>query len=124
MLETTSTGKQDRMAVLDTMEKLDFLETKTSLRLVSPHWEIVPTGPPSCRGDVTVYAYDINQPSLSTALYSVLVSISVFMALSTAFYSINSPNNSVFSLCSVLLVLSTIYLFMKVSFSPDIAPNG
>ena len=37
--------------------------------------------------------------------------------------------HSVFSLCSsglisVLLVLSTIYLFMKVSFSPDIIPSG
>ena len=36
---------------------------------------------------------------------------------------------SVFSLCSsglisALLVLSTIYLFMKVSFSPDIIPSG
>ena len=36
---------------------------------------------------------------------------------------------SVFSLCSsglisALLVLSTLYLFMKVSFSPDIIPSG
>ena len=119
MLETTSTGKQDRMAVLDTMEKLDFLKTKTSLRLVSPHWEIVPTGPPSRRGDVTVYAYDINQPSLSTALYSVLVSISVFMALSTAFHSINSPDDSVFSFCSsglisALLVNSLFQLYVSL----------
>ena len=44
--------------------------------------------------DVTVYVYDINQPSLSTHFYSVLVSISVFVALSTVFHSVNSPDNS------------------------------
>ena len=48
---------------------------------------------------------DINQPSLPTPFYSVLVSISVFMALSTVFRSINSPDNSPFS-HSVLPVLS------------------
>ena len=48
---------------------------------------------------------DINQPSLPTPFYSVLVSISVFMALSTVFHSINSPNNSPFS-HTVPLVLS------------------
>ena len=47
---------------------------------------------------------DINQPSLPTPFYSVLVSISVFMALSTVFHSINSPYNSSFS-HSVLVVL-------------------
>ena len=34
----------------------------------------------------------INQPSLPTPFCSVLESVSVFMALSTAFHSINSPN--------------------------------
>ena len=56
----------------------------------------VPTGSPSRRGDVTVYVKDINQPSFPTLVYSVPVSISVFMALSTVFHSINSPDNSVF----------------------------
>ena len=60
---------------------------------------------------------DINQPSLPTPFYSVLVSIYVFMALSTVFDSINSPDNSVSSLCSsdlisALFILSTMYLFM------------
>ena len=71
---------------------------------------------------------DINQPSLPTPCYSVLVSVSVFMILSTVFHSINSPDNSPFShfsgLISTLLVLSTVYLFLKVSFSPDIIPSG
>ena len=48
-----------------------------------------PTG-----GDVAVFVFDINQPSLPTPFYSVLVSVSVFMALSTALHSINSPDNS------------------------------
>ena len=68
---------------------------------------------------------DIKQPNLHTPFYSVLVSISVFMVLSTIFQSINSPDNSMFS-HSVLPVSSdsywsfqsTIYLLMKVSFSP------
>ena len=37
---------------------------------------------------------DINQPSLPIPFYSVLVSLSVCMARSTVFHSINSPNNS------------------------------
>ena len=46
----------------------------------------VPTGSPSLDGDVAVYAFDINQLSLPTPLYSVLVPISLFMALSTVFH--------------------------------------
>ena len=71
----------------------------------------------------------INKPSLPTPFYSVLVSISVFMALSTVFHSINSPDNSPFS-DSNLPVLSLPYwsfqpyISMKVSFSPDIIPSG
>ena len=53
-----------------------------------------PTGSPSRGGDVAVYVFGLNQPSLPTPFYSVLVSISVFMALSNVFYSRNSPDNS------------------------------
>ena len=66
---------------------------------------------------------------LAHSLCSVLVSISVFVALSTVFHSINSPDNSLFS-HSVLPVVSLPYwsfqlrLFMKVSPSPDIIPSG
>ena len=38
--------------------------------------------------------FDINQPSLPTPFYFDFVSISVFMALSTVFHFINSPDNS------------------------------
>ena len=89
----------------------------------------VPAGSPLRGGDFTVCVYDINQSSLPIPFYSVLVSISAFMALSTVIHSINSPDNSVFLLCSLdlifaWLVLSTICLFMKLSFSPDIIPSG
>ena len=38
----------------------------------------VPTGSPSRGGDVALHVFDINQPSLPTPFYSVLVSVSVF----------------------------------------------
>ena len=74
---------------------------------------LVPAGSPSRGGDVAVYVSNISQPSLPTPFYSVLVTVSVFMALSTVFHSINSPDNSALSLSSsglisALLVLSTI----------------
>ena len=47
---------------------------------------VVPAGSPSHGGHVAVYVFDVNQPSLPTAFYSVLVSVSVFMALSTVFH--------------------------------------
>ena len=83
-------------------------------------------GSPSRGGDCEVYVFDINQPSLHTSFYSVLVSVSVFMALSTVFHSTNSPDNSPLS-HSVLSVLFPPYLFfqlynylfMNVSLSPD-----
>ena len=87
-------------------------------------------GLPSRSEGVAVNVFDINQPSLPTPFYSVLVSVSVFMALSTIFHSINSPDDSASSQ-SVLPVLSPssrsfqLHLsFMKVSFKPDIIPRG
>ena len=59
---------------------------------------------PSRGGDVAVYVFKINQPSLPTPFYSVLVSVSVFMASSTVFDSIKFPDNSPLS-HSVLPVL-------------------
>ena len=64
----------------------------------------VSAGSPSRGGDATVHVLDINQPSLPTPFDSVLVSVSVFMVLSTVFPSINSPDNSPLS-DSVLPVL-------------------
>ena len=99
-----------------------------SKRFGHPSW--IPASSPSRGGDVAVHVFGINQPNLPSPFYFVLVFKSVFMALSTAVHSISSPSNSLpFSLCSsglisVLLVLSTIYLFAKVSLSPDIILRG
>ena len=63
----------------------------------------VHAGSPSRGGDVAVSVFDINQPSLPTSFYSVLVPVSAFMAHPTVFLSIYSPDNPPFS-HSVLLV--------------------
>ena len=81
---------------------------------VIPH---VPVSTPSRGGYVTVHVFDINHLSLPTPFYSVLVSVSAFMALSTVFHSINLLTILRFSLCScdlisALLVLSAIYIFL------------
>ena len=68
----------------------------------------VPAGSPSRGGNVTVYVYDMNQPSLPAPLVQFLCVFSVFMALSTVFHSIDSPDNSPLS-HSVLPVLSLPY---------------
>ena len=54
----------------------------------------VHAGSSSCGGDVAIYVFDIDQPSLPTSFYSVLVSSSVFVVLLTVFHPINSPSNS------------------------------
>ena len=59
---------------------------------------------PSRGGDLAVYVFDINQPSLPISFYFDLVSTSVFMILSIVFYSIDSPDSSLLS-HSVLPVL-------------------
>ena len=64
----------------------------------------VPADLPLCGGDVAVYVFDINQPSLPTPFYSGLVSLSVLIALSTVFLYMTSPDNSPLS-HSVLPVL-------------------
>ena len=57
---------------------------------------------------------------LAHSFYSVLVSISVFIVLSTVFHSINSPDDSPFShsVLPALWVISTIYLFYESLHQP------
>ena len=82
-------------------------------------------GSPSRGGNVAVYVCVKKQPILPTPFYSVLVSVSVFMALSTVsvfmalstlFRSINSPDNSSLS-HSVLLVLILPYWSFQLNIS-------
>ena len=72
---------------------------------------LVPGGSSSRGGDVAADVLDIIQPSLPAPFYSVLVSISVFMALSTVFYSLILLWLS--GVNSALLIFSTIYVFME-----------
>ena len=81
------------------------------------------TGLPSRGGDVAVYVYDVNQPSLPTPFYSVLVSVSVFMAPSPVFHSINSPDNSPLSY-SVLSVLFLPYWSFQLYISLWKSPSA
>ena len=67
-------------------------------------------------GNVEVYVFDINLLSLSTPFYYVLVSVSVFMALSTVLHSINSSDNTSLS-HSVLPVLFLPYRSFQLSIS-------
>ena len=90
----------------------------------------LPTGVPavslSSGGDIAAYAFYISQPSLPIPFNSVLVSVSVFRGpFNCILFHKFSGQLSAFSLCSsglisAVLVLSIIYLFMKVSLSPDI----
>ena len=93
---------------------------------VSP-WRISNVSFPPARAHFHVvgmlrFMSDIKQPSLPTPFYSVLVSISVLVALSTVFHSVNSHDNSPFSR-SVLPVLSLPYwsfqLYISLSKSPS-----
>ena len=94
----------------DTMSSLPSLHSAVSCFFV-------PTGSASRGGDVALYVFDINRPSLPTPFHSILVSVSVFVALSTVFHSINSPYNPPLS-HSVLPVLFLPYWSFQLSLSP------
>ena len=85
----------------------------TTLPLSLSLCDHVPTGSPSRGGNVAVYIFDINQPSLPTPFYSVLVSISVFTAFSTVFHTIKSPDNSPPSHSALLVLFLPYWSFQK-----------
>ena len=83
-------------------------------------FSLVPTGSPSRGGDVAVYVFDINQPSLPTPFYSVLVSIAslyFFVALSTVSHSINKYPDNVPLSHSIFPFLSLPYWFFQLHIS-------
>ena len=77
---------------------------------------VVPASSSSRGGDVTVYVY-------YTFFNSVLVSVSIFMALSTVFHSLNPPDNSPFS-HSVLPVSSLPYWSFQLLVSLGKSPSA
>ena len=66
---------------------------------------------------------DINQPSLPPPCCSVLVSVSIYMALSAVFYSINAPDNSPLS-HSVLPVLFLLHCSFQLYISSWKSPSA
>ena len=92
------------------------------LQIDSLH-NVVPAGSLTRGGDVMAYVLNNNNNNnnnkllrFPTLFYSVLVSVSVFMALSTVLHSINSPDNSLLS-HSVLLVLFLSYWSCQLNIS-------
>ena len=90
-----------------------------------PWWETtppVPTGSPSRGGDVMVYVLDTNQPSLPTLLFCSCIYFYLYGPFNCISFHKFPKQLSTFLLCfSGLIsasVLSTMYLFTKVSFSP------
>ena len=89
----------------------------------------VPAGSPSRGGDVTVYIWHKPTERAHPFLFYSCVYFCLYGPFNCISFHKLSRKLSVFSLCSsdfisALLVLSTIYLFVKVSFSPDINPSG
>ena len=97
------------------------------IKVVSSGWSFtrVPGGSPSPDGDVVVYVKDITQLSLPTPFYSVRVYFCLYGPFNSISFHTFSGQLFAFSLRSsglnsALLVFSIIYLFMKVSLSPDV----
>ena len=89
----------------------------------------VPAGSPSCGGDVVVYAWHKQTQLAHFFLFCSRVYVRLYGPFNCISFHKFSRQLSTFSLCSsslisALLVLSAIYLSMKVSFSPDIIHCG
>ena len=71
----------------------------------------VPAGSAARGGDVVFHVKDTHQPSLPTPFYSVLESVSVFMAFATVFHSIKSSDNYPLSHCGLLVLFLPYWSF-------------
>ena len=87
------------------------------------------TGWPSCSVNVTVYVWHKPAELAHFFFFSSCIYFSLYGPFNCISFHEFFQQLSVFSLCSsglisALLVLSTVFLFMKVSFSPGIIPSG
>ena len=91
---------------LSVTSRLNSLSLSLSLSPPPLSLSLVQAGSPSRGGDVVVYVFNKKTNKLAYSFFSssVLVSVSVFMTLSTVFHSISSPDNSPL-FHSVILVL-------------------
>ena len=95
-----------------------------SFSLVTSNWSLsVPADSSSRGGDIAVHVFDINQPSLPTPFYSVLVIIPVFTTLSIVFHSINSLDNCPLSHSVLLVLFLACWSFQLSLWKPPIALN-
>ena len=90
---------------------------------------VVPKGSPSRGGDVTVHVWHKPAELAHSFLFCFCVCFCLYGRFNCIAFHKLSRRLSVCSLCScvlssAVLVLSTICLCMKVSFSPDIIPSG
>ena len=114
-----------------TVQRSHLLRVRSCIKGLLFFFKLCPAGSPSRGGDVVAYVFNISQPSLPTPFYSVLGTVSVFMALSTVFLSINSPDKSPLSHSVIpvsllpywsfqlYMALSTVFLSIN---SPDNSP--
>ena len=89
----------------------------------------VPAGSPSGGGDVTVHVWQNPAELAHSFLFCSCLCFCIYGPFNCISFQKFSRQLSAFPLCSsglisALLVLSTIYHFMKVSLSPDIIPSG
>ena len=96
---------------------------------ISRHQWTVPAGSLSRGGDVTVYVWHKSTEPAQSFLFCSCVFFCPYSPFNCISFHKFSRQISVFWLCSsglisALLVLSTISLFMKVSFSPGIILSG
>ena len=149
--ELTSHQVTDNSAHLDERSKHHYLISNSRLDLHSPNIvsenntascfvyttviyldnppASVPAGSPSRGGDVTVYVWRNPTELAHSFLFCSCVRFCLYGPFNCISFRRFSRQLSVFSLCfcglsSALLVLSTKYLFMKVSHSPDILVCG
>ena len=89
-------------------------------------WEVIPMSSPSHGGDVLAYVFWHKPTELAYSfLFCSCVCFCLYGPLNCISFHIFSQQLSAFSLSSsslisAILALSTVYLFMKVSLSPDV----
>ena len=103
--------------------------TSVSVTGWGPSRNRVPTNSPSREGDVAVFVWHNPRELARSLSFGSCVYFCVYGPFNCISFNKFSRQLSAFSLCSsgltfVVVVLSTIYLFMNISFSPDVIPCG
>ena len=121
--QITSTGKM-QLLLIDPEAILRYWNISLGFGLFFFSLSGVPEGSPSLGGNVAVYVWHKPTQLASSFLFCSFVCFCLYGPFNSISFHKVSWKLSVFSVCSsglhcALLVLSTIYFFMKVSLSPD-----